>query len=186
MVDFSASTCVLSIETIVEHVERISSIVSFIQRTITHRQRAEIQLEGLLNEPDEALPAFACRTSHHLVDNELSIDNVSKTLNTPAFIIERLLRALHPSNENNEQPSTILNRVDLQKLTRLLNSTIDVRALLFFMMLDENNDGYITNDELTRFYEMYFIELKTFDHHRLQEIIHVLLGKFHFDQVEQT
>lgn len=161
-------------------------------RSISHRQRAEIQLEGLLNEPEESLPAFARRASLHLEDQEWSIDEVSKLLNTQPFIIERLVRALYspsrrPSGESVEEERVkTLNKSQLQKLTRVLNSTMDVRALLFFMMLDEADDRYITREEIVRFYEKYLTHLKTFDNERLQEVISALLKKFHFDQVSRS
>jgi hypothetical protein len=152
------------------------------QRTMTHRQRAEIQLQSLLNEPEESLPTFARRASDHLGSEKLSIEVVSKLLNTQPFIIERLVYALYSSTDNDEEIKTLSN-LQVQKLTRILNSTMDVRALLFFMMLDENNDRYITNHELKFFYEKHFEDLKTFDKNRLQEVLQVLLQKFHLDQV---
>lgn len=152
------------------------------QRTMTHRQRAEIQLQSLLNEPEESLPTFARRASDHLGNEKLSIEVVSKLLNTQPFIIERLVYALYSSTDNDEEIKTLSN-LQVQKLTRILNSTMDVRALLFFMMLDENNDRYITNNGFKFFYEKHFEDLKTFDKNRLQEVLQVLLQKFHLDQV---
>jgi Ca2+-binding EF-hand superfamily protein len=149
------------------------------QRTITNRQRAEIQLEGILNDPEVSLPIFTRRTSNHLSDDKMSIEAASKLLNTQPFILERLVKAIYNSNTNE------LDKIEVQKLTRVLNGTMDVRALLFFMMLDENSDGYITNNELSEFYEKYLKNLKTFDNNRLQEVIPVLLHKFHLDQVKK-
>ena len=153
---------------------------------MTHRQIAEIQLHGLLNEPEESLPAFTCGTSDHLGDDTLSIEQVSKLLNTQPFVIERLVHALYSSSDDDEDIK-ILSKGEVQKLTRVLNSTMDVRALLFFMMLDENDDHYhyVTKNGLAQFYELYFEGLKTFDSHRLQEVIQVLLQKFHLDQVSE-
>jgi hypothetical protein len=62
---------------------------------------------------------------------------------------------------------------------------MDVRALLFFMMLDEDHDQYVTNTELSEFYEEYFKGIKTFDSNRVTEVIQVLLQKFHLDQVSR-
>lgn len=150
---------------------------------MTYRQRAEIQLQGLLDEPEEAVPTFLRRASDHLGNEKLSIDQVSKLLNTQPFIIERLINAIYTSTDDDIK---ILSKLEVQKLTRILNSTIDVRILIFFMMLDENNDHYITNNELTCFYEKYLKDLKTFDNNRLQEVIQVLLQKFHLDQVKEN
>jgi hypothetical protein len=156
---------------------------SLISRPITHRQRAEIQLESLLNEPEEALPTFARRDSDKLGQAKLSIEDVSKLLNTQLFIVERLVQAIYSSPTRTDEDFKALNRAEIQKLTRILNSTIVVRALLFFLILDEHGDQYITTEGVIQFYEKYLTELKTFDKNRLQEVISVLLQKFHLDQV---
>ena len=117
---------------------------------MTNRQRAEIQLQGLLNEPEEALPTFARRASDHLDIEDFTIEKVSKLLNTQPFIIERLVKALYSSTDDDEDMKT-LNKLEVQKLTRILNSTMDVRALVFFMMIDEDSDRYITKNELAFF-----------------------------------
>jgi len=150
------------------------------QRTITNRQRAEIQLEGILNDPEVSLPTFTSRTSDCLSDDKMSIEVASKLLNTQPFILERLVNAIYNSNTNE------LDKIEVKKLTRVLNGTMDVRALLFFMMLDEDSDGYIANNEVTEFYEKYLKNLKTFDNNRLQEVIQALLCKFHLDQVKKN
>ena len=155
------------------------------QRTMTHRQRADIQLQSLLNEPEESLPTFIRRASDHLGNEKLSIDRVSELLNTQSFIIERLVHALYSSTDDEETIQT-LSRFQVQKLTRILNSTMDVRALLFFLMLDEDNDRYVTKNGLAGFYEKYFKVIKTFDENRLQEVIQALLQKFHLDQVSYS
>ncbi|CAF1196565.1 unnamed protein product [Adineta ricciae] len=154
---------------------------NLIQRTISNRQRAEIQLQSLLNEPEESLPAFARRASDHLPNENLPLEEVSKLLNTQTFVIERLVNALYSSTDDDDSIKT-LSKCEVRKLTRALNSTMDVRALLFFMMLDEDGDRYITSNELAFFYEKYLQGLKTFDANRLQEVIQVLLKKFHLDQ----
>jgi len=159
--------------------------LSLMQRTMTHRQRADIQLQGLLNEPEESLPTFARRASDHLGSENLALEEVSKLLNTQPFIIERLVNALYSSTDDDDEIIKTLSKVEVQKLTRILNSTMDVRALVFFMMLDENSDGYVTNNELGCFYEKYLQHLKTFDENRLQEVIQVILRKFHLDQVSE-
>ncbi|CAF3549158.1 unnamed protein product [Rotaria sp. Silwood1] len=157
---------------------------NLLQRTMAHRQRADIQLRSLLNEPEESLPTFIRRASDQLSNEKLSIEKVSKLLNTQPFIIERLVRILYLSTDNNKDIQT-LSKSEVQKLTRILNSTIDVRALVFFLILDEAGDDYVTSNGLTQFYEKYLKYLKTFDENRLQEVIQVLLQKFHLDQKSQ-
>lgn len=110
----------------------------------------------------------------------MSIEEASKLLNTQPFILERLIHAIYHSNKRE------INKNEIQKLTRVLNGTIDVRALLFFMMLDEDNDQYVSDNELSGFYEKYLKGLKTFDNNRLTEVIPVLLNKFHLDQVRKN
>ncbi|UJR09322.1 hypothetical protein I4U23_013565 [Adineta vaga] len=154
---------------------------NLVQRTISNRQRAEIQLHGILDEPEESLPTFVRRASDQLTNENLSLEEVSKLLNTQPFIIERLVHALYSSTDDDENIKT-LSKSEAQRLTRVLNSTMDVRALVFFMMLDEDADGYVTSNELAFFYEKCLQVLKTFDGNRLQEVIQVLLERFHLKQ----
>ena len=156
---------------------------SLVLRSPSHRQRAEIQLEGLLNEPEEFLPTFARRASSNIAQEEISVEDASKLLNTQPFIIERLIQALYSMSTETDVDITKLDRGEIQRLTRILNSTFDVRALLFFMILDENGDHHVTREELAQFYEKYLTHLKTFDNERMQEVIPVLLQKFRLHQV---
>ncbi|CAF3973602.1 unnamed protein product [Rotaria sp. Silwood2] len=153
---------------------------NFMHRTVTNRQRAEIQLESILNDPEVPSPIFAHRTSDQVTTDEFAIEAVSKLLSTQPFIIERLVKIIYPLK--NDENSRTLNKFEVQKLTRVLNGAVDVRTLLFFMILDENDKNYITNRGLSQFYENYLENLKTFDNDRLQEVIQVLLQKFHLDQ----
>ena len=146
-------------------------------RTITNRQRAEIQLQGILNDPEVSLPSFARRASDHLSGEMMSIEEASKLLNTQPFILKRLLKALYHSEKNE------LDNQEVQQLTRALTGTMDVRALLFFMILDADSDQYVTGSGLAQFYEEYFQGIKTFDKNRATEVIPILLSKFRLDQV---
>ena len=92
------------------------------------------------------------------------------------------MKALYSMSSESNSDTKTLDRGDIQRLTRVLNSSFDVRALLFFMILDES-DHYVTKEELARFYEKYLTDLKTFDNERMQEVIPVLLQKFRLDQV---
>ncbi|CAF1133458.1 unnamed protein product [Adineta steineri] len=156
---------------------------NFMHRTLTNRQRAEIQLESILNDPEASLPIFARRTSDNLSDDKMSLEQASKLLNTQPFIIERLVNVLYSSDTNEDRNS--LDKIHVQKLTRVLNATIDVRALLFFMVLDADSDDYITDIGVSQFYEQYLKSLKTFDSNRLHEVIQALLQKFHLDQKQR-
>jgi hypothetical protein len=150
---------------------------------MTSRQRAEIQLDGLLNDPEVSLPVFIRRVTDNLSDDRISIEHVSKLLNAQPFIIERIVHGLYSSAHVDDDMKT-LTKLEVQKLTRVLNGPIDVRTLLFFMMLDENNDNYVNYNELSEFYERYLKALKTFDSNRLGQFITVLSQKFHLSQVE--
>ena len=151
-----------------------------IPRAVSIRQRAEIQLEGLLNEPELSLPVSIRRASDHLADERISIEQASKLLNTQPFIIERLANSLYSTFAEEKRSS--LSKAEVQKLTRALNGPIDVRSLLFFMMLDENNDRFVTQQELSQFYNEYLKALKTFDSQRQQEFVDVLSQKFQLNQ----
>lgn len=149
---------------------------------MTIRERAEIQLQGLLSDPEASLPAFARQITDNLPDENISIEQVSKLLNTQAFVIDRIVRAIYPS-KNNDGAVKTLSKIEVQNLTRILNGTMDVRTLVFFLMLNIDDDQYITYNELAQFYEQYLKALKTFDGSRMNEFIHVLSKKFHLDYV---
>ncbi|CAF4339408.1 unnamed protein product, partial [Rotaria magnacalcarata] len=59
---------------------------------------------------------------------------------------------------------------------------MEVRALVFFMILDEAGDEYVTRAGMTEFYEKYFRGLKTLVGDRIQEVVQGLLQKFHLDR----
>ena len=148
--------------------------------TISSRQRAEIQLESLLNDPQVSLPASMRHALDHPSNDPVSIEQAAKRLNAQPFLIERLANALFSTIADEKRTS--LSALEVQKLTRVLNGTMDVRSLLFFMMLDENHDRYVTQQELSQFYEQYLKGLKTFDGHRQQEFTDVLSEKFQLSQ----
>ena len=149
---------------------------------MTIRQRAEIQLQGLLSDPEISLPVFTRRMTEDSSDDQMSIEQVSKLLNTQAFIIERIVRAIYPAKRNDESIKT-LSKLEVHKITRILNGTMDVRTLIFFTMLDNNDDECITYNELSQFYEQYLKGLKTFAGSQTDEFIHALSKRFHLDQV---
>ncbi|CAF1999614.1 unnamed protein product, partial [Rotaria magnacalcarata] len=149
--------------------------------TMRNRQKAEIQLRSLLNESEKSLPAFVRRAGDNLGSEQLSVEQISKLLKTQEFLIRRLARIFYPSTENVQDVKT-LTILQAQKLTCILNSTMEVRALVFFMILDEAGDEYVTRAGMTEFYEKYFKGLKTLDGDRIQEVVQGLLQKFHLNQ----
>ncbi|CAF1369438.1 unnamed protein product [Rotaria magnacalcarata] len=146
-----------------------------------NRQKAEIQLRSLLNESEKSLPAFVHRAGDNLGSEQLSVEQISKLLKTQEFLIRRLVRIFYPSTENVQDVKT-LTILQAQKLTCILNSTMEVRALVFFMIFDEAGDEYVTRAGMTEFYEKYFRGLKTLDGDRIQEVVQGLLQKFHLDR----
>ncbi|CAM4780398.1 unnamed protein product [Rotaria magnacalcarata] len=153
--------------------------------TMRNRQKAEIHLRSLLNESEKSLPALVRRAGDNLGSEQLSVEQISKLLKTQEFLIRRLARIFYPSTENVQHVKTV-TIPQAQKLTCILNSTMEVRALVFFLILDEAGDEYVTRAGMTEFYEKYFKGLKTLDGDRIQEVVQGLLQKFHLDRVSST
>lgn len=156
-------------------------IESFNKRPISHRERAVIQLDSLLNETKDALPAFVRVEVEQNTDETTSIQNLSKALNTQPYIMERLVKVLFPSSSSDVNIQH-LDKIQVQKLARILNSTVDVRALVFFKVIDEDEDQYVSAIELRRFYEKYLATLTTFDHERIDTLVRAMLQKFGLDK----
>jgi hypothetical protein len=147
---------------------------NFAARSLSRREIAEIQLRALIDDPVESLPRFV-----HGV-GAMSLEEVSKQLNTQPFIIERLLKVIDSLTVSSDVPS--MNQSNVIGLTRALNSSLDVRILVFFMMLDENGNNVVTRNVLSQFLERYFKSMK-FDTSRLQEAVQILLQRFHLKTV---
>jgi hypothetical protein len=114
-------------------------------------------------------------------EREFSIEEISKKLNTQTFIIERLIFGLNLSScDENSLP---YNKNIAQKLTRVLTSTIDVRTLVFFKMLDENRNQYVGRSEVTHFYTCYLKSITTLNKHVIPQVIEILHKKYHLDTV---
>lgn len=141
---------------------------------MSKRESAEVQLQALLNDKEESLPVFVRRAS------AMSLEQLAKQLNTPPFILERLLKVINQGSGSNDE-STV-NQNSLIKLTRTLNSTLEVRALLFFKVLDEDDDNCVTKEEMEEFLKVYFKSMK-FETGYLQDAVQVLLNNFHFETV---
>jgi hypothetical protein len=153
------------------------SIVSFksvANTSMSRRQVAEIQFYGILNDPQGSLPMYS-RSA-----NVMSVNEIAKQLNTPPFIIERLLKVINSlSNRNN---SSLMSERNVINLTRVLNSTLDVRILLFFMMLDENSDNLLIKNEMTQWFQLYLKSIRI-DSDILQEAVRTLVERFFSGEV---
>lgn len=155
-----------------------------IQTPLSYRQQAEIQLNILLDESNQTLAAFVPTGSQFKKDDKISIEEVSKLLNTQPFIIERLFAALFPESKGSDSNVTLFKRSEIIKITRILNSTTDVKALLFFMIIDEDGDRFVTNQEFRAFYERYLSDVQAFDNDRRQAVINALFQKFDLHEVK--
>lgn len=152
------------------------------RRSIRHRQNAIIQLQALLNEPLEALPISSHRNGENAsAEKKLTVEDVAKMFNTPVCMIQRIVNALN--RFSNSDQFSMLSQVDVQKIIRILNSTLDVRALIFFAILDDQQDDFITREGFREFYETYLKGIKSFNRNRIPEYIEALLQKFHLQDV---
>ncbi|CAF1434112.1 unnamed protein product [Adineta steineri] len=140
----------------------------------SRRELIQVQLEALLNNPEQS----SSSSSYIHEANIISLENLSKKLNTPHFIVERILNILGFLSLNEDVLS--ISQYNVIRLTQILNSTTDVRILLFFMILDINNDNHISKIEMNDFFKLYFQNL-SFNTHNLEEAIETFLKRFHFD-----
>jgi hypothetical protein len=141
---------------------------------MSRREIAEIQLYAILNDHEEALPMFS-RTC-----TVMSVKDVAKQLNTPPFIIERLLSVI--DSLSGGDCSSLTSQKNVINLTRVLNSTLDVRILLFFMMLDENGDNRMTKKEMEDYLQLYLKSI-SIDTDALQDAVQTLVQRFYSDEV---
>jgi hypothetical protein len=150
------------------------SFKSLVNSSMSRRQVAEIQFYGILNDPEESLPM------HSRLANVTSVNEIAKQLNTPPFIIERLLKVINSLSNGND--SSLMSERNVINLTRVLSGTLDVRILLFFMMLDENSDNLLIKNEMTQWFQLYLKSIKV-DSDILQEAVQTLVKKFFSDEV---
>lgn len=145
--------------------------------SLTRCQLAEIQLKGIIGDPELALP-------HLLADKTaFSMDEIASRLRTQPWLLRRILCALGIARVE------FLSARDVQILTRVLTGSFDARALLFFDMIDIDGDRRVTREELIQFFTDYlegFSSLKILneseDGERRQTILQILLQKFHLNQ----
>jgi hypothetical protein len=147
------------------------------QPSFTRRQIAEIQLAGIMNDPELALPHFA--NDKTIFD----LDEVATRLQTQPWLIKRVLHAFGIFNMD------FLSTRDVHILTRVLIGSSDVRILLFFNMIDMDGNRQVTKEKLTQFFTDYLDgidSLKIFndaeDGNHRQTIIKIILDKFHLNE----
>ena len=148
------------------------------QPSFTRRQLAEIQLAGIMNDPELALS--------HLANDEtkFELDELATRLRTQPWILKRVLGTLDISNMD------VLNKRDVHILTRVLTGSFDARALLFFDMIDIDDDRHITREELMQFFTDYLDGIASLkiinqaeDGERRQKILTIILEKFNLNQM---
>ena len=114
-------------------------------------------------------------------DKELTIEEISKTLGTQAFIIERIINVLIFPSTDGTLPK--LDRNIIQKLIRVFTSTSDERCLVFFKMLDENRNQYVEKEEISSFYTSYLNGIESFNRNLIPRFIRIILKRYKLDTV---
>lgn len=155
---------------------------SSIQKKLSRRNRVEASLLNLLNQSKEGWSIDLRRYIESLNGEEFPLAEVSKFFKCQLFILEQLVNILYSSTENN-QTIEKLNRTQIGNLICVLNSTIEVRALVFFKMLRGRNENCITKESLAEFYCKYYEGLKIFKETDIKHIIEPVIKKFHLDEV---
>ncbi|CAF3724776.1 unnamed protein product [Rotaria socialis] len=148
---------------------------------MTRCQIAEIQLEAILNEP-KSIRSLPIRGLKDVIkkNKRYTIEQVSKMLNTLSGMTKRLLAALGMPSENDDAPT--LSTRDVQNITRVLNSTTDVRVLLLFKMVSGVDNVYVDQEGLTQLFEHYPRNVGTFAQDQYPEFFRVLLRKFQLNE----
>ncbi|CAF1344862.1 unnamed protein product [Didymodactylos carnosus] len=145
-------------------------------RMMTRREMAEVQLNGLLNDPVISLSYLERQTGHNMSE-QYTVKQIAEILHTSPYLTGRLLIAIgYPDDVS------VLNGYDVQKIIRILTGTLDTRALVFFIMLDNDGDKLISSTELKTFFTKYLQETdKYINEERRTEAINMLIDKFHLD-----
>ncbi|CAF4650582.1 unnamed protein product [Rotaria socialis] len=147
-------------------------------KSISRSRAALIQLRALLDDPPVALPTRVRRADNSSsTEKKLTIEEVAKMLNTQPFIIERIINALNRFSKTNEFQS--LSQIHVHKMTRILTSTMEVRSLLFFAIMDEEQDDFVTTEGFVEFFESYLKGIRSFNHALIPEYVRALVKKFH-------
>ncbi|CAM4795418.1 unnamed protein product [Rotaria magnacalcarata] len=151
--------------------------------TVPDRCKIELLLQTFLNETEELWITTSRQYIEQLDRPELSLEKIAELLKCKLFITQRLARIFFTCT-NHDEAIENLNKCQIGKLMHILNGTMEVRALVLFKTISNNNDDddYLTNAKLAEFFQQYFKDLKILDENRRHEAVQILLEKFHLDQ----
>jgi len=149
------------------------------QPYLTRRQLAEIQLAGIMDDPE--------LSSFRFVNNErkFELEDLAARLRTQPWLIKRILRTLGATDMDLVGPR------DIHLLTRVLTGSFDARLLLFFNVIDIDHDGKVSKEEFMLFFSKYLDGLTSFQTSEVEEevqrktILASLLTKFQLHQDSQ-
>jgi Ca2+-binding EF-hand superfamily protein len=148
------------------------------QPPFTRRQLAEIQLTGIIKDPELSLA--------HLVNDKtkFELDDLATRLCTQTWLVKRLLHTLDVEDTDS------LSVRDVHTLTRVLTGSFDARLLLLFNVIDVDRDQRVTGEELIQFFSQYLDGVTSFKTINIEEgkdrretILTILLTKFHLHQL---
>jgi Ca2+-binding EF-hand superfamily protein len=150
-----------------------------LQPYLTRRQLAEIQLAGIMDDPE--------LSSFHLVNNEtkFELEGLAARLHSQPWLIKRILRTLGAADTDS------VGARDIHILTRVLTGSFDARLLLFFNVIDIDYDKTVSTEELMLFFSKYLDGLASFQTSevegevRRKTILTSLLDKFQLHQDSQ-
>ncbi|CAF4720696.1 unnamed protein product [Rotaria socialis] len=151
--------------------------------TMPNRCKIELLLQTSLNETEESWTTTSRQYIEQLDSPELSLEKIAELLKCKRFITQRLARIFF-AYTNHDEVIENLNKCQIGKLMHVLNGTMEVRALVLFKAICNNNNhaDYLTNAKLQEFFQQYFKDLKILDENRRHEAVQILLEKFHLDQ----
>jgi hypothetical protein len=149
------------------------------QPYLTRRQLAEIQLAGIMDDPE--------LSSFRFVNNErkFELKDLAARLRTQPWLIKRILRTLVATDMD------LVGARDIHLLTRVLTGSFDARLLLFFNVIDIDHDRKVSKEELMLFFSKYLDGLTSFQTSGVEEevqrktILASLLTKFQLHQDSQ-
>ncbi|CAF4486135.1 unnamed protein product [Rotaria socialis] len=170
------------------HNQRITSDTAIemdqvLPSTMPNRCKIELLLQTSLNETEESWTTTSRQYIEQLDSPELSLEKIAELLKCKRFITQRLARIFF-AYTNHDEVIENLNKCQIGKLMHVLNGTMEVRALVLFKAICNNNNhaDYLTNAKLQEFFQQYFKDLKILDENRRHEAVQILLEKFHLDQ----
>ncbi|CAF5227071.1 unnamed protein product, partial [Rotaria magnacalcarata] len=125
--------------------------------TVPDRCKIELLLQTFLNETEELWITTSRQYIEQLDRPELSLEKIAELLKCKLFITQRLARIFFTCT-NHDEAIENLNKCQIGKLMHILNGTMEVRALVLFKTISNNNDDddYLTNAKLAEFFQQYF------------------------------